>query len=182
MAAANAQIGVARAAYFPSVILGATASSQVAAIADLLTVPTRVWSVGVQLAATLFDGGKRRAQVALSEAAYDATVANYRQTSLAAMQQVEDSLAELRLLGEEAEITGRAVAAAQQSLEISTIQYRGGLTNSLQVIVAQASLLQNQRAAVGLLTRRMLASVALIQALGGGWDASQLPSPDDVRR
>jgi len=138
--------------------------------------------VGPQLAETLFDVGKRRAQVKVTQAAYDATVAIYRQTVLTAFQQVEDSLAQLRILSEEAEITDRAVKAAERSLDISTTQYRGGLTNYLQVITAQTSALQNQRAAVDILTRRMVASVSLIQALGGGWGASQLPSSQDLLR
>ena len=182
VAAANQQIGVAKAAFYPALTFGGSAGSQAAAIADLFTTPTRLWSVGVQLAETLFDGGKRRAQVRLSQAAYDATVANYRQTVLTGFQQVEDALAELRILAQEAGIVDRAVVAAQQSLDISTIQYRGGLANYLQVITAQASLLQNQRAAVDLHTRQATATVFLIQALGGGWDASQLPSGQDVRR
>jgi NodT family efflux transporter outer membrane factor (OMF) lipoprotein len=181
VAAANAQIGVARAAFYPTLTLGVSASSAAAAVGDLFTAPTRMWSLGAQLAATLFDGGKRRAQVQLSEAAYDATAAAYRQAVLTAFQQVEDRLAELRILSEEETIVGRSVAAAQQSLDISTIQYRGGLTSYLQVITAQTSLLQNQREAVDVATRRLLASVALIQGLGGGWDASQLPSARDVR-
>jgi NodT family efflux transporter outer membrane factor (OMF) lipoprotein len=175
VAAANEQIGVAKAAFFPSLTLSGSTNSQAAAVVSLLTVPTRVWSVGAELAETLFDGGKRHAQVRLTEATYDATVANYRQTVLTGLQQVEDSLAQLRILSEESDILGRAIEAAQQSLEISTVQYRGGLTNYLQVITAQTSLLQNQRSAVDILTRRMVASVSLIQALGGGWDASQLP-------
>jgi NodT family efflux transporter outer membrane factor (OMF) lipoprotein len=175
VAAANEQIGVAKAAFFPSLTLSGSTNTQAAAVVSLLTVPTRIWSVGAELAETLFDGGKRHAQVKLTEATYDATVANYRQTVLTGLQQVEDSLAQLRILSEVADILGRAIEAAQQSLEISTVQYRGGLTNYLQVITAQTSLLQNQRAAVDILTRRMVASVSLIQALGGGWDASQLP-------
>ncbi len=182
VAAANEQIGIAKAAFYPTLTLSGSAGSQTAAILDLLTWPTRFWSMGAQLAQTLFTGGRRRAQVKLTEAEYDATVANYRQTVLTGLQQVEDSLAELRILAEETAITDRAVKAAQQSLDISTIQYRGGLTNYLQVITAQTSLLQNQRTAVSILTRRMAASVSLIQALGGGWDASQLPSPEAVRR
>ncbi len=181
VAAANEEIGVAKAAFFPALSFGGSAGSQAAAIVDLLSVPTRVWSAGLQLAETLFDAGKRGAQVKLSEASYDAAVAHYRQTVLTGFQQVEDGLAELRTLSQEAEIVGRAVAAAQQSLDISTIQYRGGLANYLLVITAQTSLLQNQRAEVDLLTRRQLASVFLIQALGGGWDASQIPSAHDVR-
>jgi outer membrane protein TolC len=138
--------------------------------------------VGAQLAETLFDAGKRRAQVKLTEAAYDATVANYRQTVLTAFQQVEDNLAQLRILSDEAVITDRAVKAAQRSLQISTDQYRGGLTNYLTVITSQTYTLQNQQRAVDIQTRRMDASVSLIQALGGGWDASQLPSSRDIRR
>jgi NodT family efflux transporter outer membrane factor (OMF) lipoprotein len=180
VAAANEQIGIAKAAFYPSLIFSASAGLQSTAIGDLLTWPSRFWSVGPQLAATLFDAGKRRAQVKLTEAAYDATVANYRQTVLTAFQQVEDNLAQLRILSEEAGITDRAVKAAQRSLEISTIQYRGGLTNYLQVIISQTSTLQNQRTAVDILTRRMVASVSLIQGLGGGWVASQLPSSQDL--
>jgi NodT family efflux transporter outer membrane factor (OMF) lipoprotein len=182
VAAANEQIGIAKAAFFPSLSFGGSVGSQAAGIVDLLTAPTRLWSVGAQLAETLFDGGKRRAQVRLTQAAYDATVANYRQTVLTGFQQVEDDLAALRILADEAEIVTRAVAAAQQSLDISTIQYRGGLASYLQVITAQTSLLQNQRATVDILTRRLVASVSLIQALGGGWDASQLPSTTEVRK
>ena len=108
-------------------------------------------------------------------------MASYRQTVLTAFQQVEDNLAALRILSDEATITDRAVKDAERSLEISTVQYRGGLTNYLQVITAQTSALQNQRSAVEILTRRMIASVSLIQALGGGWDASQLPAGRDLR-
>jgi NodT family efflux transporter outer membrane factor (OMF) lipoprotein len=182
VAAANQQIGVAQAAFYPALSFSGSASSQAGAIVDLLTVPTRLWSVGAQLAETLFDGGKRRAQVKLTEAAYDATVANYRQTVLTGFQQVEDSLAALRILSQEAAIDDQAVTAAQESLDLSTVQYRGGLTSYLQVINAQSSLLQNQRARVDTQTRSLVASVSLIEALGGGWDASQLPSAQDVRR
>jgi len=181
VAAANEQIGIAEAAFFPSLTLSATGSSQTTVFDDLFSVPTRFWSVGPQVIETLFDAGKRKAQVAESRAAYDGTVANYRQTVLTAFQQVEDSLAELRVLAEETDVANRAVAAAKQTLDLSTIQYRGGLTNYLQVIIAQTSALQNQRAAVQILTRRNVASVLLIEALGGGWDASQLPSVKQVR-
>jgi NodT family efflux transporter outer membrane factor (OMF) lipoprotein len=182
VAAANEQIGIAQAAFYPSLNFSAGGGSQTTAFLDLLSWPTRFWSLGSQLTETLFDAGKRRAQVRLTEATYDATVANYRQTVLTAFQQVEDSLAELRILSEEAAITDRAVTAAQQSLDISTIQYRGGTADYLQVITAQTSALQNQRSAVDLLARRLIASVSLNQALGGGWDASHLPPPQDLRR
>jgi NodT family efflux transporter outer membrane factor (OMF) lipoprotein len=177
VAAANEQIGIAKAALYPSLAISAGAGSQTTVIGDLLTWPSRFWSVGPQLAETLFDAGKRRAQVKVTQAAYDATVANYRQTVLTAFQQVEDSLAQLRILSEEGVIADRAVKSAQQSLDISTAQYTGGIANYLQVITAQTSLLQNQRSVVDILMRRMAASVSLIQALGGGWDASQLPQP-----
>ena len=182
VAAANEQIGIAKAALYPSLAFSAGAGLETTVIGDLFTWPSRFWSVGPQLAETLFEGGKRRAQVKLTEAAYDATVANYRQTVLTAFEQVEDSLAQLRILSEEGVIADRAVKAAQQSLDISTTQYSGGLANYLQVITAQTSLLQNQRSVVDILTRRMAASVSLIQALGGGWNASQLPSSRDVLR
>jgi outer membrane protein TolC len=145
-----------------------------------LTWPSRFWSVGPQLAETLFDAGKRHAQVSQAEAAYDATVANYRQTVLTAFQQVEDNLSALRILAEEAEVTDRAVKAAEQSLTISTDQYKGGIVAYLQVITAQTAALTEERAAVDVLTRRMTASVLLIEALGGGWDASKLPTVTDV--
>ena len=168
VAAANEQIGVARAAFYPALTFGGSVGSQALAIADLFTTPTHVWSLGVQLAETLFDGGKRRAQVKLTQAEYDVTVANYREAVLTGFQQVEDALSGQRTLAQEADIVAQAVAAAQQSLDISTIQYRGGLANYLQVITAQTSLLQNQRATVAIHTRRLVESVSLIQALGGG--------------
>jgi NodT family efflux transporter outer membrane factor (OMF) lipoprotein len=182
VAAANEQIGIAKAALYPSLTLSATGGSQTSAVGDLLTLPTRFWSVGPQLVETLFDAGRRKAQVAETRAAYDATVANYRQTILTAFEQVEDGLTQLRVLAEETDVENRAVAAAEQTLELSTIQYRGGLTNYLQVIIAQTAALQSQRAAVQILTRRNVASVSLIEALGGGWDSSQLPSVKEVRR
>jgi NodT family efflux transporter outer membrane factor (OMF) lipoprotein len=180
--AANEQIGIAKAAFYPTLNLGASAGVQTAAVLDLLTWPGRFWSVGPQLAETLFDGGRRHAEARLTEAAYDATVASYRQTVLTAFQQVEDSLSQLRILSDESEVADRAVKAAQQSLDISTIQYRSGTANYLQVITAQTSTLENQRSVVDLLTHRMVASVALVQALGGGWDVSQMPTSQSLRR
>ena len=182
VAAANQQIGVAKAAFYPVLSLGGSAGSQAVAVGDLFSSPARLWSVGAQLAATLFDGGKRRAQVKVTEAAYDTTVANYKETVLTGFQQVEDALSDLRILADEIAIVERAIVAAQQSLDISTTQYRGGLVNYLQVITAQTSLLQNQRDSVDLHTRQLLASVSLIQALGGGWSTSQLPTTQEVRR
>jgi NodT family efflux transporter outer membrane factor (OMF) lipoprotein len=180
VAAANEQIGIAKAAFYPALTLNASLGLQAASFANWLTWPSRFWSVGPQLAQTLFDAGKRRAQVSQAEAAYDATVANYRQAVLAAFQQVEDNLSALRILAEEANVQDRAVKAAEQSLTIATDQYKGGVVSYLQVITAQTAALQDQRAAIDVLTRRMAASVLLIEALGGGWDASKLPSAADV--
>jgi outer membrane protein TolC len=145
-----------------------------------ITWPSRFWSIGPQLAQTLFDAGKRRAQVQSAEAAYDATAANYRQTVLTAFQQVEDNLAALRILESEAAILDQAVKSAQRSLLVSTEQYKGGTVNYLQVITTQSIAVQDEKSAVDLLTRRMTATVQLIQALGGGWDASKLPTTQDV--
>jgi NodT family efflux transporter outer membrane factor (OMF) lipoprotein len=175
VAAANEQIGIAQAAFYPALTLSGTAGFERSSFLNWITWPSRFWSVGPELAQTLFDAGKRHAQVDLTEAAYDATVANYRQTVLTAFQQVEDNLAALRILEQEAAVEDRAVKAAQDSLTISTAQYTGGVVSYLQVITTQAIALQDQRTAVDILTRRMTASVLLIQALGGGWDTTQLP-------
>jgi len=180
VAAANEQIGIAKAAFFPSLLLSATGGFESTSSSQWLTWPSRFWAVGPQLAETLFEGGKRRAQLDLQRAAYDATVANYRQAVLTAFQQVEDNLAALRILEQEAAAEDAAVANAQESLSISTDQYKAGITTYLQVIIAQAVALQDERTAVDILTRRMTASVLLIEALGGGWDASQLPTKTEI--
>ncbi len=173
MAQANAQIGIATAAYFPALTLSASAGYQSATMADWLTMPSRFWSLGPALALNLFDGGLRRAQTAQAVAAYDANVAAYRQTVLAAFQQVEDNLAVLRILGDEAEVQGEAVKAAQESLALALNQYKAGTVSYLNVVVAQTTALASQRAAVDLQSRRVSASVQLISALGGGWMASR---------
>jgi len=180
MAAANEQIGIAKAAFFPSLLLSATGGFESVSASQWLTWPSRYWSIGPQLAETLFEGGKRHAQLDLERAAYDATVATYRQTVLTAFQQVEDNLAALRVLEHEATATDAAVADAEESLSISTDQYKQGIVTYLQVVTAQAFALQNEKSAVDILTRRMTASVLLIEALGGGWDASQLPSKGEI--
>jgi NodT family efflux transporter outer membrane factor (OMF) lipoprotein len=177
VASANEQIGIARSAFFPSLTLSASGGFESTSLAQWLTWPSRFWTAGPQLAATLFDGGKRKAQVALAEDAYDAAAANYRQTVLAAFQQVEDQVSSLRILEQEGRAQDVAVAAARRSLDIVTAQYSAGTATYLQVIVAQTTALQNQRAAIDILTRRLTASVLLVEALGGGWDASQLATP-----
>ena len=182
MASVNEQIGIARAAFFPALTLSATVGLESSSIVNWFTWPSRFWSVGPQMAETLFDAGRRRAQGAQAQAAFDVTVANYRQTVLTGFQQVEDNLAALRVLAEEAHAEQAAVQAAEDALRISTYQYKAGTVSYLQVITSQAIALQDERTAVDILTRRMVASVALIQALGGGWDASTLPSVADVMR
>jgi len=183
MAAANEQIGIAKAAYYPTIGLTTDSSPiglESSAFLKWFSWPSRFWSVGPGLAETLFDAGRRRATLNQSIAAYDATVANYRQTVLTAFQQVEDNLAALRVLENEAQAEDDAVKAAQNSLDISTYQYKAGTVNYLAVITEQAILLQDQVQALNILTRRMSASVLLIEALGGGWDASTLPTVQDV--
>jgi NodT family efflux transporter outer membrane factor (OMF) lipoprotein len=180
MAASNEQIGIAKAAFFPALTLSATAGLESSSFVNWFTWPSRFWSVGPQMAETLFDAGRRHAQSAQAEAAFDVTVANYRQTVLTGFQQVEDNLAALRVLAEEAHAEQAAVKAAQDALQISTYQYKAGTVSYLQVITSQEIALQDERTAVDILTRRMVASVALIEALGGGWDASTLPSVADV--
>jgi NodT family efflux transporter outer membrane factor (OMF) lipoprotein len=177
VASANEQIGIAKAAFYPELLLNASGGLESTSFVNWLTWPSRFWSVGPQLAATLFDGGKRKAQVDLQEAAYDASAANYRQQVLTALQQVEDQLAALRILAQEADAENQAVRAAQESLDIANLQYRAGTTDFLQVIATQTVALQDQRAAIDILTRRLTSSVLLIEALGGGWDVSQLPKP-----
>jgi NodT family efflux transporter outer membrane factor (OMF) lipoprotein len=172
MAQANAQIGVAKAAYFPALTLSASIGYQSATMADWLTAPSRFWSFGPAIAQSLFDGGLRRAQTAQAIAAYDASVAAYRETVLSGFQQVEDSLATLRILEQEAEVQGEAVNLAEQALALALNQYKAGTVNYLTVVVIQAAALANQRTAVDILSRRMSASVQLVTALGGGWTPS----------
>lgn len=180
MASANEQIGIAKAAYYPSLTLGATAGIQTTNFMEWFTWPSRFWSVGPAMSQTLLDGGGRRGQLGQTKELYDASVANYRQVVLTSFQQVEDNLAALRVLENEAVVTNEAVGAAERLLTISTAQYKVGTANYLQVIVAQTAALQNQRSAVDILTRRTTSTVLLIQALGGGWDASQLPTVKEI--
>ncbi len=176
MAAQNEQIGIAKAAYYPSLTLSASGGFEAGQFYDWLTWPSRFWSIGPTLAETVFDAGKRRAQLAQARDTYDATVANYRQTVLTAFQQVEDNLAALRVLENEAAADDAAIKAAQSALDISTYQYKAGTADYLTVITEQGILLGDQVSAVNVLTRRMTASVLLVQALGGGWNTSTLPA------
>ena len=176
IAAANEQIGIAKAAYFPMLTLGGSGGFVSTNLAKLFTVPSLFWAVGPQLAATLFDGGLRKGQVRFSQAAYDESVATYRQTVLTAFQQVEDQLSSLRILEQEQATEAAARQAAQDAVDIALAQYQAGTADYLAVIVLQGALLQAQRLEIDILTRRLTASVLLIEALGGGWNQSQLPS------
>jgi NodT family efflux transporter outer membrane factor (OMF) lipoprotein len=177
VAQANAQIGIARAAYFPTVTLSATAGFESTSIASWFTWPSRFFSVGPAAAETIFDAGLRRATVEQYRAQYDETVANYREAVLTAFQQVEDNLASLRILSVEIQYQDTAVKSAERDLALATDRYKLGIDPYLNVITAQTSLLSNQQAAVTLRIQQMTASGGLIEALGGGWGASQLPSP-----
>jgi NodT family efflux transporter outer membrane factor (OMF) lipoprotein len=180
VAAANAGIGVAKAAYFPTLALSASGGYQGATVSDLFSLPNRFWSLGAALAGTLFEGGRRRAANEQALASYDATVAAYRESVLSAFQEVEDGLATLHILAEEADQQAKAVAAADHLLVLANNRYQAGITTYLEVVTAQGAALANQRTAVELLTRRMTASVGLLKALGGGWrasDPSSHPAP-----
>jgi NodT family efflux transporter outer membrane factor (OMF) lipoprotein len=174
-ASANAQIGVAKAAYYPLINLAATGGFESSSITTLLNGPSGLWTLGFAAAQTIFDGGRRRAASDQAIAAYDQSVANYRQTVLTGFQQVEDNVAALRILEREAETQDRAVEAAQKYLNLAITRYKGGVTSYLEVTTAQSASLSDQVTAVNLLGRRMVDSVLLIQALGGGWDRSALP-------
>jgi NodT family efflux transporter outer membrane factor (OMF) lipoprotein len=176
VAEANAQIGIARTAYYPSLTISAAGGFQGGSLVNWLIWPSRFWAVGPSLSQTLFDGGRRRASSEAAVAAYDATVAGYRQTALNAFQEVEDNLAALRILSDEAKTQHAAVEAARESLALSTNRYKGGLVTYLEVITAQSIALGNERTEVDILRRRMDASVLLIKALGGGWNARDLPT------
>jgi NodT family efflux transporter outer membrane factor (OMF) lipoprotein len=175
VAAANAQIGVAEAAFFPTLALTASGGVESSRLPTLLTLPSRFWAIGPSLVETVFDAGRRRSLKEQAVANYDLTVAVYRQNTLTAFQDVEDNLAALRVLADEALQARDAVAAANRSLELANNRYIGGVTTYLEVITAQTAALANQITAVNVLTRRMTASVLLIRALGGGWTTADLP-------
>ena len=175
VASANAQIGVAKTAYYPLVNLGASGGFESSAITTLINGPSGLWSIGLSAVGTVFDVGRRRSLNDQARAAYDYQVAAYRQNVLTGFQQVEDNLAAVRILEHEAQVQEVAVAAAQRSLDLSVIRYKGGVTNYLEVITAQNAALTDEVTAVNILGRRMANTVLLIQALGGGWDRSSLP-------
>jgi NodT family efflux transporter outer membrane factor (OMF) lipoprotein len=175
MASANAQIGVAKAAYYPTISLGASGGFESGVITTLISGPSALWSAGGSAVAPIFDAGRRRANMDQAIAAYDQNVANYRETVLTGFQQVEDNLAALRILENEAQVQERAVVAAQRYLELANTRYTGGVTSYLEVTTAQSAALSDELTAVNILGRRMVDAVTLVQALGGGWDRSSLP-------
>ena len=175
VAAANAQIGVAKSAYYPVINLGLSGGFESSGITSLLDGPSGLWSLGASALGTVFDGGRRRALTDQARAGYDSEVAGYRQSVLTGFQQVEDNLAAVRILENEAKVQDTAVASAQHSLDLSLSRYRGGVTSYLEVITAQSAALADQVTAVNILGRRMADTVLLIQALGGGWDRKSLP-------
>ena len=176
VAAANAQIGVAKAAYFPSLGISASGGFSSAMAAGLFSAPNRFWSIGPALAETLFDGGLRRAQTAQAVANYDANVAAYRETVLAGLAEVEDQLSTLRILEQEAGAQDDALASARQSLELTLNQYKAGTVSYLNVVTVQATALASERNAVSIYGSRMIASVGLVRALGGGWSVGEIAS------
>lgn len=181
VAEANAEIGVTKAAFFPSLVLSATGGFESTSIASWFTWPARFFSLGPTLSQTLFDKGRRKAANEVARAQYEGTVANYRQTVLTSFQEVEDNLAALRILSRELDEQNDAVASAQRALSLATERYKSGIDSYLNVITAQATLLNNQRTAVNLEAQQMTASVELIKALGGGWNASELPTQKQLK-
>ena len=182
VAAANAQVGVARSAYFPLLSLTAEGGFESTTITNWLSGPSGFAAVGLSAFETLFDAGRRRAVSDEAVAAYDQSVANYRQNVLTAFQEVEDNLASLRILEQEAQTQAAAVAASEHSLTLSNNRYRGGVATYLEVITAQSLALSDERVAVEISGRRMVDSVLLIKALGGGWNVSNLPTVQNVVR
>jgi NodT family efflux transporter outer membrane factor (OMF) lipoprotein len=175
VAASNAQIGLAKLAYYPVINLFASGGFDSGALTTLFQGPSAIWAIGGSAAQTIFDGGRRRAASDEARAGYDYAVANYRETTLNAFQQVEDNLAALSVLENEAGVQATAVEAAQRSLDLSVTRYEGGVTTYLEVITAQNAALADEVTAVNILGRRMTSAVLLVEALGGGWDKADLP-------
>jgi NodT family efflux transporter outer membrane factor (OMF) lipoprotein len=174
-AAANAQIGIAVSAYYPTINLSAGGGFESAHPGTWIQGPSNLWSLGAQATELLFDAGRRHALTDAARHAYEAQAAGYKSTVIAAFNDVEDQLSSLKIQEQETTVEDRAVAAAQQSYDLSNQRYKGGVTGYLEVLTAEATLLQNQRTAITLQTRQFVSSVGLVRALGGGWDATQLP-------
>lgn len=175
VAAASAQVGVANSAFYPILTLSGSIGFEASTFGSLLSGPGSFWAIGPQLLVNVFDNGRRRAVKDQAVAFFNQTTANYQQSVLGAFREVEDQLAALRILDEEARVQANAVAASERSLTLANNRYRGGVASYLDVIIAQSFALQNERAAVNILMRRMSATVLLLRALGGGWNVSTLP-------
>jgi NodT family efflux transporter outer membrane factor (OMF) lipoprotein len=175
MAAANEQIGIAQAAYYPTLNLSAVAGLEGSSLLNWFNWPSRLWAVGPGMSETLFDGGRRRATTESARAGYDGSVANYRQTVLISFQQVEDNLAVLRELSTESVQQHEATTSAEESLRLFQNRYAGGVDTYLQVVTSQTTALANERNDIDLMRRRLEANVLLIKAVGGGWDISDIP-------
>ena len=176
VAAANARIGVAKSAFFPSLTLSGSAGFESSRLADWLSWPSRFWAIGPAIAQSIFDAGLRRALTDQAIAVYDANVAAYRQTVLEGFQEVEDNLAALRILEEQEKVQEEATVAARQSMDLTINQYKAGTVSYLNVVTVQSAWLNNERALVGIRGRRLAAAVTLVKALGGGWNAAELPA------
>lgn len=174
MASANARVGLARTAFYPHITLSGAGGLQSTAISSLFNVPSFFWSLGADALQPILQGGRNRANLAVAQAAYDESVANYRQTVLAAFQQVEDGISNLSTLSQALSTQAAAVDDARKALDIANNRYVGGVTNYLDVITAQTVLLSNQRLETQLLGQQLVSSVYLVKALGGGWDAKQI--------
>jgi NodT family efflux transporter outer membrane factor (OMF) lipoprotein len=175
MAAANEQIGIAKAAYYPTLNIAAIAGLEGTSVLNWFNWPSRFWAVGPTLSETLFDAGRRKATTESALAAYDGNVASYRQTVLNAYQQVEDNLVALHILNTESTQQHSATASAEESLQLSQNRYNGGVDTYLQVVIWQTTALTNERNDIDIMRRRLEANVLLIKALGGGWDIGSLP-------
>lgn len=182
MAAANAQIGIAYAAYYPSLNLSASYGYESSNFSHFFNFSSKFWSVGPSVSETIYDGGLRRATVNQFITTYNADVASYRQTVLTAFQQVEDSLAAVRLLSQQILKQQQAVTSSEEALKLELARYETGVDPYLNVVTVQTTLLNNQQTLAALHVQEMTASVQLIEALGGGWDRSQLPTPADVSK
>ncbi len=174
-AAANAQIGIAVSAFYPTISLGAEGGFESTHPGTWIQGPSALWTLGAQATQLLFDAGQRHALTDQARHTYEAQVAGYRNTVFQAFNDVEDQLSGLRILEQESDVEQRAVDSAQHSLDLSNKRYKGGVTSYLEVLTAEATLLQNQRTAIDLQTRKFVSSVALVRSLGGGWDENQLP-------
>jgi NodT family efflux transporter outer membrane factor (OMF) lipoprotein len=182
VAAANAQIGVAQSAYFPDLTLTATVGFASSMLGNLFSLSNSAWSLGAAASETVFDGGLRSAQVAAARATWDQSVATYRETVLTGFQQVEDQLATLRILEQQSDIQNAALQSARLAVQLTLNQYQAGTIAYTSVVIAQATALGDEQAVLTLEQNRLVASVTLVEAIGGGWDATQLPTVAETAR